>query len=175
MALLELVIGQGPLTASQCAERIGESPASCSYHLRQLARYGHVEEAAGGRGRERPWQGRTEAISWFEDEDSPALRAAGEALSAVVDEHRFAAWRAFSAQRDRHPAPWRRAALSTDVGAWLTPDELADISRGIEELWQPYLERSKLRGERPAGSRPVHFFAYAFPVEPVRSEEGDRG
>jgi DNA-binding transcriptional ArsR family regulator len=173
MALLDLVIGQGPLTATQCAERIGESPASCSYHLRQLARYGHVEEAPGGRGRERPWRGRTEAISWLEEGESPALHAAGRALSEVVDEHRFAAWRAFSAQHDRQPAEWRRAALSTDAVAWLRPEELADISRGIEELWQPYYERSTRRGERPAGSRPVHFFAYAFPSEPVVAEDTD--
>ena len=44
----------GPLTATQAGGRIGESPAGCSFHLRQLAKYGLVEEAGGGRGRSRP-------------------------------------------------------------------------------------------------------------------------
>ena len=48
--LLELVTLRGPLTASQCAPLVGESPSSCSFHLRQLAKYGYVEEAPGGDG-----------------------------------------------------------------------------------------------------------------------------
>ena len=35
---------------------LGESPANCAFHLRTLAKYGFVEEAGGGRGRERPWR-----------------------------------------------------------------------------------------------------------------------
>ena len=35
---------------------MGESPSNCSFHLRQLAKYGFVEEAEGGTGRQRPWQ-----------------------------------------------------------------------------------------------------------------------
>jgi hypothetical protein len=33
---------------------LGESPANCAFHLRTLAKYGFVEEAGDGRGRERP-------------------------------------------------------------------------------------------------------------------------
>jgi len=56
MELIDLLIAQGPLTATECAARLGDSPGGCSYHLRQLARYGFVEEAPGGRGRQRPWR-----------------------------------------------------------------------------------------------------------------------
>src|SRR5436309_138158 len=34
-----------PRTATECAEALGESPQSCSYHLRTLAKYGFVERA----------------------------------------------------------------------------------------------------------------------------------
>jgi hypothetical protein len=37
---------------------LGESPASCAFHLRTLAKYGFVEKAGGGRSRERPWRRR---------------------------------------------------------------------------------------------------------------------
>lgn len=50
-SLLELLIIDGPITATEAGERLGESPTTCSFHLRQLARYGFVEEAGGGPGR----------------------------------------------------------------------------------------------------------------------------
>jgi DNA-binding transcriptional ArsR family regulator len=34
----------GPATASQLAEALGESSGATSYHLRQLARHGFIEE-----------------------------------------------------------------------------------------------------------------------------------
>src|SRR5436305_8556002 len=54
LSLIGVLRREGPLTATQAGELIGESSASCSFHLRQLAKYGLVEEAGGGRGRERP-------------------------------------------------------------------------------------------------------------------------
>src|SRR5699024_6561425 len=42
-------------TATQCAEHIGESVASCAFHLRMLHKYGYIERAAP-RGREKPWR-----------------------------------------------------------------------------------------------------------------------
>src|ERR1700690_1369550 len=56
LQLIELLKVAGPLTATEAGERIGESPTTCSFHLRQLAKYGFVEEAGGGRGRARPWR-----------------------------------------------------------------------------------------------------------------------
>ncbi|MBO0815261.1 MAG: hypothetical protein J2P30_08985 [Actinobacteria bacterium] len=32
------------------------SPTTCSFHFRQLAKYGFVDEAGGGPGRVRPWR-----------------------------------------------------------------------------------------------------------------------
>src|SRR5215467_5092526 len=55
LALLEALAHAGTLTATQASELLGESPANCAFHLRTLAKYGYVEEAGGGKGRERPW------------------------------------------------------------------------------------------------------------------------
>src|SRR3954463_14623486 len=55
--LLQVLGSGGPATAAQCGRHLGVSQASCSFHLRQLAKYGFVEEAAGGQDRrERVWQ-----------------------------------------------------------------------------------------------------------------------
>src|ERR1700722_16636507 len=56
IALFEQLSVGGPMTATQVGELIGESPTTCSFHLRQLAKYGFVEEAGGGKGRARPWR-----------------------------------------------------------------------------------------------------------------------
>ncbi|BDZ41709.1 transcriptional regulator [Paraoerskovia sediminicola] len=159
-ALLDL-LAEGPLTATQCAERLGESPASCSYHLRQLARYGHVTPAEGGTGRQRPWKVRDEGIRW--DESSPAGEAAGRLLAETVDEHRFESWRRFRAVRAEQPEEWRRSALSTDVLAWLTPAELRAVTQKIYDVFGEYEHREADPSQRPQDASLVRFFAYAYP------------
>ena len=47
----------GPATATQLAARLGEEVRASDYHLRQLAKYGFVEEDPDrGSGRERWWR-----------------------------------------------------------------------------------------------------------------------
>src|SRR5918999_5562037 len=58
----ELLREEGPMTATEVAERIGESPANCSFHLRTLAKYGFIEEAERGKGRNRPWRAKSGSI-----------------------------------------------------------------------------------------------------------------
>jgi hypothetical protein len=61
-------------------QRIGETPNNCSFHLRQLARYGFVEEAGGGKGRARPW--RLASLGW----DIPVAHALHTAISLATDQ-----------------------------------------------------------------------------------------
>src|ERR1700761_5588708 len=72
LELMGLLRRSGPLTATQAGERIGESAASCSFHLRQLAKYGMVEEAGGGKGRERPWRATAISTEWAAGGPDPA-------------------------------------------------------------------------------------------------------
>lgn len=55
-ALLDLLAEVGTLTATEAAARLGYSSGLCSFHLRQLARHGHIEEAPHSGGRARPWR-----------------------------------------------------------------------------------------------------------------------
>ncbi len=89
LKLVGLLRRSGPLTATQAGEKIGESPASCSFHLRQLAKYGLVEEAGGGKGRERPWRATAISTEWAASGSDPATAEAGAMLSRVVVEHYF--------------------------------------------------------------------------------------
>ena len=62
---------------------LGESPANCAFHLRTLAKYGFVEEAGGGRGRERPWRQTYDGMSWRARQPDPQTSHAAEALDQV--------------------------------------------------------------------------------------------
>ncbi|MFG2692859.1 helix-turn-helix domain-containing protein [Kitasatospora sp. NPDC048407] len=59
IALLDLLAEAGTVTSTEAAARLGLSSGLCSFHLRQLARYGLVEEVPQG-GRARPWRLRWE-------------------------------------------------------------------------------------------------------------------
>src|SRR3954447_19845445 len=78
LALMEALNDAGTLTATEAAERVGESPSNCSFHLRQLAKYGFVGGAEGGKGRRRPWRNVQTGMRFTGvHEDAETARAAG--------------------------------------------------------------------------------------------------
>src|SRR3984885_1511212 len=88
LSLIGLLRREGPLTATQAGELIGESSASCSFHLRQLAKYGLVEEAGGGHGRERPWRATTMFTGWPDVAEDPKVDAAADLLrGGIADQY----------------------------------------------------------------------------------------
>lgn len=165
LRLLGLLRGEGPLTATHAAERLGESPAACSFHLRQLAKYGLVEEAGGGRGRERPWRATALFTSWPAAPDTPELAAATDLLSTVIAERYFDRLMRWLERRSSEPREWQARELFGDVAVHLTPDELGELDRSVQQLIEPYLERIANPAVRPEGSRRVMFIALGFPID----------
>jgi DNA-binding transcriptional ArsR family regulator len=161
----------GPLTATQAGERIGESAASCSFHLRQLAKYGLVEEAGGGRGRERPWRATAISTEWSARGGDEESDAAGEMLTRIVIERYFQSAVEWLDRRRGEDPEWVDAAGVSDALVYMTAAELRDLDQGIRDLLEPYLKRLEAR-ERPAGARPVNVIGLAFPLpaEPPRGE-----
>jgi predicted ArsR family transcriptional regulator len=172
LALVGLLRREGPLTATRAGELLGESPASCSFHLRQLAKYGLVEEAGGGRGRERPWQATAFFTSWPSVARSPELAAASELLSSVVAERYFEHLMRWLDEKASEPAEWQEAALFGDTPLYLTAAELAELGREVDTLLERYLERTSNRELRPPGARLITFLQLAFPLpeKPAREE-----
>ena len=57
VALVELLHERGTVTSTEAARELGGSSGLHSFHLRQLARYGLIEEVPGdGGGRAKPWR-----------------------------------------------------------------------------------------------------------------------
>jgi predicted ArsR family transcriptional regulator len=163
MALVALLRHDSPQTATQAAAAIGESVASCSFHLRQLAKYGLVEEA-GGRGREKPWR----ATAMFTDLDTaaaanPESAAAAQALRLAVGRQYFELMARWLQAEAGEPAEWRDAAQLGDTMLHLTAAELAELGGQLRGLLSPYLDRLGDPARRPADSRPVLVLNMAFP------------
>ncbi|HEX8918595.1 MAG TPA: helix-turn-helix domain-containing protein [Chloroflexota bacterium] len=162
LALVGLLRQHGTLTATQAAELLGLNSGSCSFHLRQLARYGLVEEVLGP-GRRKPWRATAWATSWPDVAEEPELEAASQLLSSVVAEGYLEQMLRWLELRRDEPMEWRQAAWFGDLLLFLTPEELTTLGRKIEDLTAPYEERISDPGVRPAGSRPVTVLHVAIP------------
>ncbi|MFJ9581008.1 winged helix-turn-helix domain-containing protein [Streptomyces sp. NPDC101191] len=162
MTLVGLLRRSGPFTATRAAELTGESVASCSYHLRILAKYGLVEQAPGGKGREKPWRATAQYTEWPDHSEDAAVAEAADALSGAAIELYFQ--RVLRAVENRHTLPpeWREAERYSDALFHLTPDELTGLGERIEELLRPYEERERDPALRPEGAEAVAFVQLAF-------------
>jgi DNA-binding transcriptional ArsR family regulator len=164
LALVGLLRQHGQLTATQAADLIGESSASCSFHLRQLAKYGLVEEAGGGQGRERPWRATTMFTSWPALADDPKVEAAVGLLRGVIMDHyiqELARW--YEVMADE-PAEWQRAVQFGDTSLYVTAAELADLNLRVRDLVDAYLDRQANPELRPPDARLVSYLHIAHPV-----------
>ena len=163
LKLIALLRRLGPLTATQAGERIGESPSGCSFHLRSLAKYGLVEEAGGGRGRERPWQATANGHEWAARGPSEEVDEAGDLLSRVVVERWFEEALNWVDRRRGESREWANAATANDRMIAVTPAELEDIDRRIAAILRPYMERVARPGPKPEGARTAVLIQLAFP------------
>jgi DNA-binding transcriptional ArsR family regulator len=154
----------GQLTATQAGELLGESSASCSFHLRQLAKYGLVEEAGDGHGRERPWRATAMYTSWPDYAEDPKVDAAADLLRGVIaDQYIASLTRWFEAKPDE-PEEWQQAAPFGDTLIYVTAAELSGLAERIRELVDAYTNRQALPELRPPGARLVTYLHIAHPV-----------
>jgi len=163
--LVALLRREGTLTASEAGRRLGESSGSTSYHLRQLERYGLVEEAEARGGRERPWRATALYTSWPAAPETEELAEASLVLDRFVA-HRYAERLSEWIERRRaEPRQWVEASAFGDSLLYLDRAELEALRDSLQALAEPYLDRIADPALRPPGARPVGFVQIAFPVD----------
>jgi hypothetical protein len=170
LRLLELFDPGVELTATQCAERTGESVASCSFHLRQLEKYGHVERAEP-HGKERPWRAVSRGYSVRPDLADPESWPAAKAFGSMFVAEQFGRLQRWLADAGRDDPNWLYATTQTHQEYWVTRDELDDLSRRLEELTAPFRGRMQDPGKRPPGARRAHLFGAVWSEIPDPAEE----
>jgi DNA-binding transcriptional ArsR family regulator len=174
IALLE-VVSEEPLTATEAGELIGESPSTCSFHLRQLAKYGFVEEAGGGRGRRRPWRKTHGGMHFTEVHDDPETARAAAMLDRVLRQRYFARLQAWLEIRHTYPKKWRQVTGGSQFLLYLTPAELEALNERLLELVAPYQPRLTEPDRRPKSALPIELLAFAYPVDRIRPTPRRRG
>ena len=170
IALLGALVARGPLTASQAAAVVEESPSNCSWHLRKLAEHGFVREARGGTGRNRPWQAVSEGLEWGDGSDDGSETAGALAAAALTDmlvDREVQRLRAARAARDQEPSAWRDATGLGHTQLWLTADEAAELVTELREVVTRHIGRAARTEQRPAGSRMVSLVGWLVPSGPA--------
>jgi DNA-binding transcriptional ArsR family regulator len=155
LRLLDLLRFDGPSTATLLGRRVGESSGSTSYHLRQLARYGFIEEAPAQGGRERWWRVQHRKVNL--DTGEPIGR---QLLAELFSREGYALDR-FLARREPSPE-WDSNSFFTTLALRLTADELAELRDGVFELLGRF--RRAEAADVPADARPVRVLAFGYPA-----------
>lgn len=165
LALLEALTDAGELTATEAAERVGESPSSCSFHLRQLAKYGFVEEAERGPGRRRPWRRTFVSMRWSPVHEDRETAAAAETLSDVLLGRYLDRVRRAAARRHLEPPEWLGVTGHSEFLLYVTPDELRALDDEVTAVLRRFQERLTDLGARPEDSRPIEVLLFAHPTD----------
>jgi hypothetical protein len=159
--LLEALGVLGPATAARCGQWVGASQASCSFHLRQLAKYGFVERAPGGPdARERPWRLVDVEQQWSAKEVDPAT----DQLDRVMIQREADRMMTWVTGRAGESEAWRTAAFLGGATVPLTAAELTDVATGLRAVLAPYIDRMARQSDVPEGSRPVRIALSATPL-----------
>jgi DNA-binding transcriptional ArsR family regulator len=168
LAILHLLLTVGDTTATQCAEVVGASPSSCSYHLRHLERFGLVERVEAGPGddidgRTRRWRSVATGFDFGETHStgSPELVAATAALMSVGIDENVRLARHYLTHLDGVPEGWQDVAAFSTYALTVDIDELRTALEAIDAIIRPL--RGAARDNPPAGARAVRLSLEAFP------------
>jgi DNA-binding transcriptional ArsR family regulator len=166
IAIIEHLSSTGAVvTATECAGLVGLSPSATSYHLRELAKNGLVEQAPSrGDGRERVWRSTTAGFSVDGDLDEPETRASQQALVDAYLTRDFARMRESLARVHEEPKAWQEATTLMGPMLLVNAEELSEVTRRIKEVLEPYRRRERM-AEAPDDARVVMVHYAAFPVE----------
>lgn len=139
--LLAALRAEGPATATMLAQRLGESSGATSYHLRQLAGAGFIEDDPGrGNGRERWWRSAQRGTSWKTSAflDDPVDREAAQFLERQQLQAHVRWLEQWQAEKTTADRAWLDAASSSDYRLRLTPDTLRRLAAELHEVLERY-------------------------------------
>lgn len=142
LRILGLLRTLGPATASQIARRLGVNSGATSYHLRQLAEHGFIEEAPDlGTRRERWWRAVSQVTSVPEpSEPDDEGRDATDAFHQMVVAHTAQRMQAAAERRGGEPDAWRAVTSVSDAAVAVTPEQATAIQERLEALVLDVLE-----------------------------------
>ncbi|HEY4418516.1 MAG TPA: helix-turn-helix domain-containing protein [Pseudonocardia sp.] len=148
----------GPATSTSLARVLGENTGATSYHLRQLAEHGFVQDVPErGRGRERWWRARARDVRFPPrsrmDEE---VRAAFDELGRLNVADDVAAFARFHQQRDSM-GEWGDALLFARGALHLTLPQVSQFWEDYMALYKRYASDASSEGAQRVLLRFVAF------------------
>ncbi|ASO22719.1 DNA-binding transcriptional ArsR family regulator [Actinoalloteichus hoggarensis] len=166
--LLDQLSLHGPATASQLGRRLGETSGSTSYHLRQLARHGLIEDdERQGSGRERWWRHREGGIrlhghEFLRREDT---RAAAQLVIREFQRGKDERLQRWMETYQQWSQEWIEASID---GVMMMRLDAAELHELVTELGA-VIDRYRGRQARP-GTESVEIQLNAFPNPPLHDD-----
>lgn len=158
LQLLDYLQEVAQATATECAAALNESVASCSFHLRTLAKHGYIEPAPRA-GREKPWKlvsrRRTQTI----DNAQPGSTEAVSSLAALQVDRQTARIHDWLRAAPSLPAEDTAAAAISSGSFYATGEEVRELREQILQLTDRFEARWTNPELRPAGARIARLFA----------------
>jgi DNA-binding transcriptional ArsR family regulator len=163
--LMSIIARLGRATTADAARELGISHGLASHHLRQLAKYGFVEQVAGKDHRERPWRLVATSYNWTGARDTAEGSTAVDVLEQLRAERTFEAFLGWQQRRKDWPREWLTHTGITGSSVYLTADELAGIAEAFDALLMRYINERPIDdvATRPPGSVPVTFTLFTLP------------
>ncbi|HET8604225.1 MAG TPA: helix-turn-helix domain-containing protein [Marmoricola sp.] len=160
--MLALLRTEGPATATMLAARLEMNTGATSYHLRQLARHGFVEEdVERGNARDRWWRAVHQATRT--DGDRYAEQGAQDTFDAYLQAIAvFYTQRLQQAVEERAllPQEWRQASTYSDWSLRVSPARARELKAAMAALVEGWEEEP---AEADAGQFVVQLLAFPEP------------
>ncbi len=137
MGLLGVLRLEGPGTASSLARKLKETSGATSYHLRQLARHGFIEEDESlGSGRERWWIASHDITRWSMADflDDPSVAAVADTMRRQIIRFQTDLLNRYFAKENEWGRDWVDAAPLDDHWIHLNPAGLQALVSAIHAV-----------------------------------------
>jgi DNA-binding transcriptional ArsR family regulator len=173
LKMLMLLRLEGPATATQLAQQLKLNTGATSYHLRQLAEHGFIEEdAERGDARDRWWRAahqstRADFDSRTSDEDAESSEAYLHTVALMYTETLMQ----YAEERRYLPLPWQKASTTSDWHMRLTPERAEQLVDTLMELIGEWSENEDGEDVPDTGDFVVNLNAFPRPGTVVL--EGD--
>ncbi|MBB4935196.1 DNA-binding transcriptional ArsR family regulator [Lipingzhangella halophila] len=173
--ILEHLAWYGAATSATLARALGLNTGATSYHLRELARHGFVEEthSDGAHGRERWWRPANRDIRFpARSEQDTSVRSVLDEMGRLAIARDMAAFQQAQEAQEAEDAssPWLDAFPYSRGLIRVTPGELKQFFEDYIALLNRYRRPAE---EMPADARVVLTRFLAFPAPPKEPDEPD--
>jgi hypothetical protein len=124
-----------------------------------LAKYGFIEEAPGGQGREKPWQVTSRDQSFTAEGLGEEGQLAAEAAGDAFLDNEYGLIKERMRRRGLEPPEWRKESTGLSASSvYLTADEAKELRHHMMEIVDKHDDRWDNPDLRPEGARQVRVF-----------------